>query len=121
MRMLWLIASLMPIPFLFHFYEYGQYIKGKEAPLLLFGFVLFLILIGILSKNVKISFILLVNLITTIVSVILAMVFIPDDSYWFTVTGRNGAVIFISVIYVIGQLIVRMISKYTKIGGIEKG
>lgn len=120
MKIAWGIVCLIPVPFFFHFYEYEQYIKGKEASLLLFDFLFFVVLVGILSKNVRISFILLVNLLTTIVSLILAMKFIPNDGYWFTVTGRNGAVIFISIIYTIGQLIVRMIAKYAKTSAIEE-
>ncbi|WP_199427146.1 hypothetical protein [Thermaerobacillus caldiproteolyticus] len=111
MKLFWFVLSLIPIPFLFHFYEYGQHIKGNEAPFLMFGFILSMIIVGVLSKNIRVTFILLMNLVTTIVSVILTSKFIPNDGYWFTVVGRDGAVIFIAIIYLIGQLFVRMIAR----------
>ncbi|KYD12952.1 hypothetical protein B4168_2836 [Anoxybacillus flavithermus] len=51
--------------------------KGKEAPFLMFGFILSMIIVGILSKNIRVIFILLMNLVTTLVSVILAAKFLP--------------------------------------------
>jgi hypothetical protein len=110
MKLFWFILSLIPIPFLFHFYEYGQYIKREDAPFLMPSFILSMIIVGMLSKNIRVAFVLLMNLVTTIVSVILASKFIRDDG-WFTVVGRDGAVIFVAIIYLIGQLFVRMIAR----------
>ncbi|MGA4466834.1 hypothetical protein ACPA2L_30170 [Bacillus bombysepticus] len=113
MRILWFVVALIPIPFLFHFYEYGQrVIKGEEAPFLGIGLILFIIINGFSSKEIKIRYIFLVNIFTGVISLLLASKFIPDDGSWFTPVGRNGAVIFISIIYIIGQLLIRTISKY---------
>ncbi|MDR4984721.1 hypothetical protein RGU74_13710 [Bacillus cereus] len=113
MRILWFIVALIPIPFLFHLYEYGQVvIQHKEAPFLGTGLILFIIINGFLSKEIKIRYIFLVNIITGVLSLLLASNFIPDDGSWFKPVGRNGAVIFISIIYIIGQLLIRTISKY---------
>jgi hypothetical protein len=68
-----------------------------------------MIIVGILSKNIRVTFVLLMNLVTTIVSLILASKFIPDAGWWFTFVGRDGAVIFVAIIYLFGQLFVRMI------------
>ncbi|MEC2872573.1 hypothetical protein ACIQHV_30790 [Bacillus bombysepticus] len=112
MRILWIVIALIPVPFLFHFYEYGQrVIQGKEAPFLGIGLILFIIINGFLSKGIKIRYIFLVNIITGVLSLLLASNFIPDDGSWFKPVGRTGAVIFISIIYIIGQLLIRIISK----------
>ncbi|GMB07980.1 hypothetical protein [Thermolongibacillus altinsuensis] len=73
------------------------------------GFLLAIILAGVAATQVKIILVFLINLITMIFSLFLAASFIPNDPYWFTVVGRNGAVVFIAIIYLIGQLLVRWI------------
>jgi hypothetical protein len=112
MQILWLIISLIPVPFLFHFYEYQQHIHKEEAPFLMIGFLLFIFGNGVLSNKVKIRYLFLVNGVTGLLSILLASRFIPDDGAWFTPFGRDVAVIFISIVYFIGQLLVRMISRF---------
>ncbi|TCL53294.1 hypothetical protein EDD69_101302 [Thermolongibacillus altinsuensis] len=109
MKVAWFFLSFVPVPFLFHFYEYGQHSQRKEAPFLMIGFLLAIILAGVAATQVKIILVFLINLITMIFSLFLAASFIPNDPYWFTVVGRNGAVVFIAIIYLIGQLLVRWI------------
>ncbi|HZG60172.1 MAG TPA: hypothetical protein VEY68_06830 [Anoxybacillus sp.] len=107
MKIVWFFLSFVPVPFLFHFYEYGQYSQRKEAPFLMIGFLLAMILVGIVATQVKMTFVLFINVVTMIFSLFLAASFIPNDPYWFTVFGRNGAVVFIAVVYLFGQLLVR--------------
>lgn len=59
MEILWLIVTLIPVPFLFHYYEYGQHIKHEEATFLLPSAILFVIVAGLLSRNVKLRYIFL--------------------------------------------------------------
>lgn len=113
MRFLWLVLSLIPVAFFFHFYEYGQHIKREEAPFLLLGPVLYVITIGFLSASVKIRHVILINVLATGLSILLAIYFIPDDSSWFKPLKRNMAVIFVSICLLIGQLFVRSIVIFT--------
>lgn len=47
----------------------------------------------------------------TVISLIFGYYLIVDDGGWFKPFGRDGAIIFISIIYILGQLIVREVSK----------
>lgn len=110
MKILWLVLSLIPGAFFFHFYEYGQHIRGEEASFLLVSCVLFVVVTGFLASSVKIRYVLFVNILAGALSVVLATVFIPEDG-WFKPVGRDGAVIFVACVFLIGQLVVRVISK----------
>ncbi|MER2009399.1 MAG: hypothetical protein ABS939_18350 [Psychrobacillus sp.] len=110
MRTLWLIISLIPAAFLFHYYEYGQHIKREEASFLLTSSILFVLVAGFLAGSVKLRYIFFVNIITALLSVFLASYFIADDGGWFKPLGRDGAVIFVSLVFLIGQLIIRLFS-----------
>lgn len=110
MKTTWLLLTLIPAPFLFHFYGYGQHIKHEEASFLLLGSVIFVIAIGLLSGQIRILYVILINVITGALSMFLAMYFIPDNG-WFKPVGRDVAVIFVAVVFLIGQLIVRSISR----------
>ena len=111
MKILWLIITLIPAPFFFHYYEYGQHIKREEASFLLVGSILFVVVAGVLAGNVKLRYVYLVNSITALSSVVLASYFIADDGGWFKPVGRDVAVLFGSVVFLIGQLIVRLFSR----------
>ncbi|WP_156936096.1 hypothetical protein [Anoxybacteroides tepidamans] len=102
-----LSSFLIPIPFLFHWYEYHQHVVGKEASFLAVGFVLVIVLAGIAATQVNMVVTLLLNGLNLIFSLILASMFLPLDPYWFTVVGRNGAVVWIWIVYVLGQLLVK--------------
>ncbi|MEK4538542.1 hypothetical protein NST21_25010 [Peribacillus sp. FSL K6-1552] len=110
MKTSWLILTLIPAPFLFHFFEYGQHIKREEASFLYLGTVIFVIIIGLLSGQIRIRYVILVNVITGLLSMFLAMYFIPDDG-WFKPVGRDVAVIIVAVVFLVGQLIVRSFSR----------
>ncbi len=106
-----IILSLLPIPFLFHFYEYNSHLVKQEAILLLPAFLLFIIIVGIQLRTIKLHWFLVVNILMTLISLMLGNFFITDDGTWFKPFGRDVAIIFISVVYILGQLIVRGISK----------
>lgn len=111
MKILWLILSLLPAPFLFHLYEYGQHVKHEEASFLLFGSVLFVAVVGFLSGQIKIYYVILVNIIVGLLSIFLAMYFIPNDGAWFTPVDRNSWIVITALFFLVGQLIVRYFSK----------
>ncbi|OOE04580.1 hypothetical protein BO219_04050 [Anoxybacillus kestanbolensis] len=98
---------LIPVPFIFHFYEYGRYMERKGAPFLLFGFLLAILLGGVIAVKINILLVSLLNSINLVLSLVLATVFIPDNPSWFTVVGRNGAVVFIWSIYLAGQMFIK--------------
>ncbi|MDY0395774.1 hypothetical protein ACFSMW_20140 [Virgibacillus halophilus] len=79
LRILWVILTLIPAPYLFHFYEYGQFIKHKEAPFLFLASILFVLIVGFLSCLVKIRYVVLIHILVAITSVVLAINFISDD------------------------------------------
>lgn len=103
MRKLWFITSLIPIPFFFHLYEYNVH----NELFLFIGFIVCIFTLGLLSKNVKLLSIILVNIIMSIISLVLGYFFIPNDNSWFVPFGRNISVCFISVVYLISQLAVK--------------
>ncbi len=111
MKLLWLILTLIPAPFLFHFYEYGQHIKREEPSFLLLGSLLFVVITGVLSGQIKIRYIILVNVITGILSLLLAMYLIPDDGGWFKPLGRDLAIISTAIVFLVGQLLVSLFSR----------
>lgn len=106
-----IILSLLPIPFLFHFYEYNSHLVKQEAVLLFPAFLLFIVIVGIQLRKIKLSLFLGMNILMTILSLILGYFYIADDGSWFKPFGRDVAIIFTSVVYILGQLIVRWISK----------
>ena len=84
----------------------------KQRLVLLFpAFLLFIIIVGIQLRKVKLPLFLGINILTTIISLLLGYFFSADDGSWFKPFGRDVAIIFISVVYILGQLIVRWISK----------
>ncbi|WP_313236699.1 hypothetical protein [Sporosarcina ureae] len=111
LNIVWLIMSLIPAPFLFHFYEYGQYMKGEEAAYLVVVPGLYILISGILSCTVKVRYMLLMNMITAIVSLVLAMNFISDDGGWFKPFGRDFVILLTAIPFFIGQLLIRMVAK----------
>ncbi|WP_169819108.1 hypothetical protein [Anaerobacillus arseniciselenatis] len=69
------------------------------------------IIVGILSRSIKFLYILLVNLVTIIISVLLGVGFItaPNPS-WFNPFGMELVIVFTGILLWIGHLIVRVIS-----------
>ncbi|ARF17412.1 hypothetical protein [Sporosarcina ureae] len=111
LNIVWLVMNLIPAPFLFHFYEYGQYMKREDASYLLVVCVLYIVITGILSRAIKVRYILLINIITAIVSLLLAMNFISDDGGWFKPFGRDVVILLTAIPFFIGQLLIRMVAK----------
>lgn len=100
------LFSFIPVGFLFHFYEYGQHLKGEEASYLFPTWLMYILITGLLTVNSKKRNIVTVQLISCVISVVLAKLWI-EDSYWFAPFGRDIAVIWISGITCAGQFIVR--------------
>lgn len=111
MKLLWGILTLIPAAFLFHFYEYGQSNIQLEASILFSGSILFVLITGALATKIRIRYIILVNIIAGILSFFLAMYFIPDDGAWFKPLGRDMVIVFTAIVFLVGQLIVRLFSR----------
>lgn len=108
MKLLWLALTIIPAPFLFHFYEYGQHVKGEEARFLLPGTIVFVVLTGALAGQLKVWHVILIHIITGISSLFLAAHLIPDDGGWFKPIGRDLAIIMTAILFLVGQLLVRI-------------
>lgn len=106
-KMIRISLMLFPVPFLFHFYEYNCHLTGEEAIFLTPGFLFFILIVGLILRNSKFLLFLGVNSIMIVISLILGYFFLIDDGSWFKPVGRDGAIIFISIIYILGQLFVR--------------
>ena len=102
MKYVYYIMSLIPVSFLFHFYEYGQYLKREPATFLGFGWILYIGITGILSVNHKKRYVLLMQTIACGISLLLAHFLIEDNGAWFKPFGRDAAVVFIAIVTVIG-------------------
>ena len=108
MKYVYSILSLIPVAFLFHYYEYGQYVKGQSATGLFGVWVIYIVLTGIFSRSMKKRYILLWQSISCIISLLLASVLIENNGAWFTPFGRDFAVIWIAIITCFGQFIIRI-------------
>ena len=112
MNFIKIILSLIPVPFLFHLYEYNYCHLGEHDVVFLFPvFLLFIIVVGVTSRNIKLPLFFVVNFIMIVISLLFGYFFIMDDGSWFKPFGRDFAIIFVSVVYILGQLIIRGISK----------
>ncbi|NMH73578.1 hypothetical protein HF078_10865 [Bacillus sp. RO2] len=108
---MWIVVSLIPMPFLFHYYEISQH--PERADFLFIGILLFAGLVGFLSLKVKVGLIILVNLITIIVSVWLGTAFItPPNEGWFKPIGMNFAIVLTGVVLVVVVLVLRSVFKH---------
>lgn len=106
LKYIFYVLSLVPVAFLFHFYEYGQYLKGEEAKYLFLTWFFYILITGLLTVNIKKRNVLYFQIISCVISVLLAKLWI-EDSYWFAPFGRDVAVIWISGVTCAGQLIIR--------------
>lgn len=105
------MMSLFPVPFLFYFYEYNCYLDRQDADFLFPIFIVCIVVIGLLSRNVNLPLFFSLNIMMTVISLIFGHFFILDDGGWFKPFGKNGAMIFVSIIYILGQLFIRLLSK----------
>ena len=111
MKYVYYIVSLIPVAFLFHFYEYGQYLRKEPATLLGFTWILYIGITGVLSINHKKRYVLLMQIIACGISLLLARFLIEDNDAWFKPFGRDVAVVFIAIVTVSGQLLLRLFLK----------
>ena len=108
------LILLLPVPFLFHFYEYGQHVRNQDAPFLFVGFLFFIILSGFISANFKFLTTFIFAIFQTLISLYLASNFIENDTYWFKPFDRDKVILIFSILYFLCQLVVRMIVKRVK-------
>lgn len=111
MKYVYYVMSLIPVAFLFHFYEYGQHLKREPATFLGFGLILYIGITGVLAVNHKKRYVLLMQIISCGISLLLARFLIEDDGAWFKPFGRDVAVVFIAIVTVIGQLLLQLFLK----------
>ena len=111
MKYVYYVVSLIPVAFLFHFYEYGQHLKREPATFLGFGFILYIGITGILSVNYKKRHVLFMQTIACSISLLLAHFLIEANGAWFKPFGRDAAVVFTALVTVIGQLLLRSFLK----------
>lgn len=114
MKYLNYIILLIPVPFLFHFYEYGQHLKHQNAPFLFVGFLFFVTLAAITTRNMNFLKIFLLSIVQSLISLYLATKFIENDTYWFKPFDRDKVILITSFIYFLGQLLARAILKWIK-------
>ena len=114
MKYIYYVLSIIPVAFLFHFYEYGQHLKGEEARYLFPTWLIYILITGLLSVYIKKRNVLLFQIISCVISVILAKLWIADDGAWFIPFGRDVAVVWIAGITYVGQLIIRTCLKIFK-------
>ncbi|MED1564049.1 hypothetical protein AJ85_07085 [Alkalihalobacillus alcalophilus ATCC 27647 = CGMCC 1.3604] len=113
-KTLLIIVCLTPAAFLFHFYEYNQHINGEEAPFLLLGILLFIVVTGVLSIKRKVRYMLLINIGSVGLSLILANLFIPNDTSWFKPFERDIVILLTGLFIFICQLVIHLILLGTK-------
>ncbi|AXF56040.1 hypothetical protein [Salicibibacter kimchii] len=100
------MVTLIPVPFLFHFYETLQFARGEDVPFLLLSvlLLLFIIFIGAVSTNIKLRNMILVSIVSIIISVLLGTVFItPLNEAWFKPFGRGLTLMFTGIALFVGQ------------------
>ncbi|GAE92431.1 hypothetical protein JCM21714_1432 [Gracilibacillus boraciitolerans JCM 21714] len=98
MKIIWLAVSLIPVPFLIHYYEIFQF--PNRASFLFIETLLYVILAGLLSAKIEFLFIVLISIINIFISVVLGTQFIipPNDS-WFNPFGINVAIILMVLLF----------------------
>ncbi len=103
--------SISPVPFFILFFEYNCHLAGKSAKFLIPVFLVFIIVVGISSRNIKFPLFFGLNLMMTVISLLFGSFLLVDDGGWFKPFGRDVAIIFVSIIYILGQFIIRVVSK----------
>lgn len=104
------VLSVIPVAFLFHFYEFGQNEKGQEATFLTVAWVGYMILAGCFAIVVKKRVVIVLQIVSLLISLLFAYLWIPDNG-WFKPVGRDLAVVVVALLTLAGQLIVRSITK----------
>lgn len=106
-----IILSILPLPFLLHFYDYQCHLNGTYPILLYPSLFLCMIVVGMQFKNTNVFPIFLLGIVMTIFSSVLGSFFIPDDGAWFKPFGRDVAIIITAITYLFGQFVVRWIRR----------
>ncbi|MEC2074140.1 hypothetical protein [Alkalihalophilus marmarensis] len=109
-RTIGIVFSIIPAAFLFHFYEFGQHLTQEDADFLFIGSLLYVVTAGILSTKLEVKFLLAANLVHLVLSVVLAMFFLPTETSWFNPVGRDLAIAFTALFFIAGIWFVRYLS-----------
>lgn len=105
------ILSLFQFLSYFIFTNLIVILLGNKLIFLFQVFLVFIIVVGISSRNIKLPLFIGLNFIMTVISLIFGYFFIDDDGGWFKPFGRDAAIVFVSIIYILGQLIIRLFSR----------
>ena len=111
MKVLWWILNIIPIPFLHCYYLYELHLNRGNDELFRDAYFFFVLFVGILSMKVKLPWIFGIAILSTLISFILAALFVPNDADWFKPFDRNIGVVIDAAIFYIGQLMVRTFIK----------
>lgn len=109
MKVIGLVVFLIPMSFLFHYIETSVFTNASIFAFI--GIFLFIVLAGLISVKSKAIFIVSINTLSILLSIILGRRFItsPNES-WFNPFGMNLAIVFTGIIILIGILIVRFLA-----------
>ncbi|MDQ0160767.1 hypothetical protein [Alkalibacillus salilacus] len=108
MTLFYLLPLLVPMPFLFHYFETTQFLDDYSH--LTVVTLLFVVVAGLFSIKIEFRYIILANIFSVILSIILGEMFItPPNASWFKPFGMGAAITFTGILIFLGMLIVRYI------------
>lgn len=108
MKVLWFLLSIIPVSFFFVYIEYATRISQVGFFIALFISLIFVGILGFLSKEIKFLYVLLLGMVACVFSLILSSEFIPNDGY-FVIIGRDGYILFVSLMFLLGVVVARFI------------
>jgi hypothetical protein len=108
-KTVYLALSWIPVPFLFHFFEYNQYISMRSSASPAIVLCVAIIIVGGLSTQANWKTFFLMNGIAAVLTLCLASLAIPNDLHWFKPVTRNVAMVFTAIVYTLGQLVVHFL------------
>lgn len=108
MKLLWVLLSIIPVSFFFVYIEYVTRTNQIGFFIILLISLIFVGILSFLSKEMKFLYVFLMSVFSSILSFILSSKFIPNDGY-FVIIGRDGYILFISLLFLLGVLVARFI------------
>ncbi|MCM3791170.1 hypothetical protein M3221_22810 [Domibacillus indicus] len=109
MKLLWMLLSIIPVSFFFVYTEYATRTNQAGFFIALLIALMFVGILGFLSKEFRFLSVILLSLVSSILSMILSSKFIPNDGYYFVIVGRDGYILFVSLMFLLGVAVVRFI------------
>lgn len=108
MKLVWFLLSIIPVSFFFVYAEYATRTNQAGFFITLLIALMFVGTLGFLSKEMKFLYVFFMSVVSSILSFILSSKFIPNDGY-FAIIGRDGYILFISLLFLLGVLVARFI------------